>query len=101
MFEKYDSPPSVCLNEKIARSSDFLIQAYFGQAMFACKDITRTKRFIGSHYFLCANARINLNCPTLFGDLEFDCVEFFYVFHNEVKIAVCDVNVFLIASDCG
>lgn len=101
MFEKYDSPPSVCLNEKIARSSDFLIQAYFGQAMFACKDITRTKHLIGSHDFLCATARINPNCPTLFSDLEFDCVEFFYVFHNEVEIAVCDVNVFLIASDCG
>lgn len=69
--------------------------------MFACKDITRTKCFIGNHYFLCANARINPNCPTLFSDLEFDCVEFFYVFHNEVEIAVCDVNVFLIASDCG
>lgn len=69
--------------------------------MFACKDITRTKCSIGSHYFLCANARINPNCPTLFSDLEFDCVEFFYVFQNEVEIAVCDVNVFLIASDCG
>lgn len=67
----------------------------------AYKDITRTKRLIGSHDFLCATARINLNCPTLFSDLEFDCVEFFYVFHNEVEIAVCDVNVFLIASDCG
>lgn len=69
--------------------------------MFACKDITRTKHLIGSHDFLCATARINPNCPTLFSDLEFDCVEFFYVFQNEVKIAVCDVNVFLIASDCG
>lgn len=69
--------------------------------MFACKDITRTKHLIGSHDFLCATARINPNCPTLFSDLEFDCVEFFYVFHNEVEIAVCDVNIFLIASDCG
>lgn len=69
--------------------------------MFACKDITRTKHLIDNHDFLCATARINLNCPTLFSDLEFDCVEFFYVFHNEVEIAVCDVNVFLIASDCG
>ena len=69
--------------------------------MFACKDITRTKHLIDNHDLLCANARINLNCPTLFSDLEFDCVEFFYVFQNEVEIAVCDVNVFLIASDCG
>lgn len=69
--------------------------------MFACKDITRTKHLIDNHDFLCATARINPNCPTLFSDLEFDCVEFFYVFHNEVEIAVCDVNVFLIASDCS
>lgn len=69
--------------------------------MFACKDITRTKHLIDNYDLLYVNARINLNCPTLFGDLEFDCVEFFYVFQNEVKIAVCDVNVFLIASDCG
>lgn len=69
--------------------------------MFACKDITRTKHLINNHDLLYVNARINLNCPTLVSDLEFDCVEFFYVFQNEVKIAVCDVNVFLIASDCG
>lgn len=69
--------------------------------MFACKDITRTKHLIDNHDLLYVNARINLNCPTLFSDLEFDCVEFFYVFQNEVKIAVCNVNVFLIASDCG
>lgn len=69
--------------------------------MFACKDITRTKHLIDNHDLLYVNARINLNCPTLFSDLELDCVEFFYVFQNEIKIAVCDVNVFLIASDCG
>lgn len=54
--------------------------------MFACKDITRTKHLIDNHDLLYVNARaINPNCPTLFSDLEFDCVEFFYVFHNEVE----------------
>ncbi len=42
-----------------------------------------------------------LSVQSYFKQSKLDCVEFFYVFQNEVKIAVCDVNVFLIASDCG